>query len=97
MKFSVTQAHIDTGVREDPLSCAVALCLKEQLPPDCGLDLDAVKTDRVRFSDADGHDYEWFMPPEVERWIVKFDDGKEVQPFEFELELPCPSEVEVEQ
>ena len=32
LKLSISQRHIDQGVRHDPLRCALALALKEQLP-----------------------------------------------------------------
>lgn len=76
MKIKVTQDDIDCGVRKVKSACPVALATK------------------LHFSNADvivDYDtlfigYEWFtLPEEAKDFINNFDNGDEVEPFEFEV------------
>lgn len=94
MVIQVTQGDIDRGVPNNPRGCPIARALNRSLKVadvlvdvgginfllgDCGLD-------------GDGEDLEYVSVanlPQVSRFINAFDYNEEVQPFEFELDIPC--------
>ena len=77
MKIKVTQKHIDAGKAED---CPVALAMR-----DSGLVQPDVGQDDIRWQK--GAHQEWCITPaKVYVFIMRFDDGRSVRPFEFELD-----------
>jgi hypothetical protein len=84
MIVKVTQEHIDKGKRIDCYHCPVALAL---------LDVFKVKTVNVGAFDLriglfpDNLIFTVPTPSLVERFIYRFDEGRSVEPFEFELSL----------
>lgn len=87
MQIQVKQEHIDKGVQGKCGSCPIALAINENL-------VDGVISN-VRYSRVDlvkNEVYlaeELWLPPEASRFIRSFDNGEQVQPFSFELEIPA--------
>jgi len=85
--MQVRQEHIDKGIREKCGSCPIALAINEHL-------VDGVISN-VRYSRVDLVKNEVYLveelrlPPEASRFIRSFDNGEQVQPFSFELEIPA--------
>ena len=85
----VEQRHIDEGVPNEPGMCPVALAIKGQ--PGCR---------RVLVGHCGGHVYfENFRPPasfhlpkKVSKFILDFDEGEDVEPFEFKMNLESDHE-----
>lgn len=88
MKVKVTQQHIDSGVRGCAFDCPVALALM-----DAGdFAYTAATGTRVQLWLKGSNlsrlpDYEVALPPNVWTFISRFDAGKTVAPFEFEIDL----------
>lgn len=83
MKVSVTQDHIDRGLRHSAGFCPIALAMNEQHGPG-----HLVATCESLFTNEDGVVAWLKMPSEADDFIGKFDTGEPVQPFEFEV-TPC--------
>lgn len=86
MRIAVTEADIANGCRLQATSCPVALALTRSLAA-LGCDPeDEVHvcwgTKQIQIGDAVIP-----MPDEVQDFAGRFDDGQEVEPFVFELEL----------
>lgn len=79
MRISVTQDHIDRGVKGDSCYCPVAIAMREA-------DYRSPKVGRVsvRF-DWDGGRAVLPVPYSVKTFVYRFDAGLDVWPFEFEL------------
>ena len=73
--IKLTQHHIDRGVRLSRFDCPISLALG-----DLGFSEILVDVDFIWF---DGWSHK--TPTMVAEWIIAFDAGKEVRPFEFEL------------
>ena len=76
MKIEVTQAHIEQGVKSDCSLCPVALAMAES-----GFDQ----------PHATCRDLSWLgvlvkTPLRVSEWIERFDLGRQVEPFTFEID-----------
>jgi len=78
-KFSVTQEHIDSGEPANASVCPIALAIREKL------NLNSVKVfpSSVRL---DSHP-SYPLPRSAQRFIVRFDQGYPVKPFNFVLEI----------
>jgi len=77
MKVTVTQQHIDKGVKGSCGFCPIALAIKEAFNTDYVLvasDLDIGESIR-----------DFPTPEEVQQFYCDFDRGQPVQPFTFEL------------
>jgi hypothetical protein len=79
MKIVVTQEHIDRGIREECRACPIALAIMEALGWTDGV---KVENDLVFVANA-----EYPLPTEAQVFVFNFDNGLEVIPFEFELEV----------
>ena len=93
MKFELTEDHIRAGKQGNCSMCPVALCLREQAPDSV---VTGIQTSTRSRSTAEtwagitvlrvrGEYYR--TPPEVSSFITRFDDGKTVKPFSFEVDL----------
>ena len=82
MKIKVTQEHIDNGWRCSRGWCPIALALRDVFGRDCD-----PRVSGVHIALGPGTSYR--TPPEAMYFISDYDDGRTVQPFEFELE-PAP-------
>lgn len=80
MKIKVTQQMIDRGVRCDSFRCAITLAFNA-----AGFDV-MVTADHVDFYDARGEVCATLpLPALAQHWQKQYDDGQQVQPFEFEM------------
>lgn len=84
MKITVTQQHIDKGVRGSCSSDPISLALQ-----DAGFKNPWAGTDRITASGFGPFRryYSLETPPALLAFMRDFDTGKEVLPFEFELEV----------
>lgn len=80
MKVSVTQKHIDQGVKGSTTHDPVALAMK-----DAGAIRVWVSPVYLGWTDANRKTYSVPTPDEVLRFMKVFDNGAYVQPFEFEV------------
>jgi hypothetical protein len=79
----VTEDHIKSGVRKDATSCPIALalqnrhdCTSVEVEP-CGITFDRAG-------------WRWkarAVPANAETFMLRFDEGAPVEPFEFDLEV----------
>ena len=89
MRIKVTPEHINKGIGRHCLYCPMALAMR-----DAGLDVEVIQSGRVSIR-PEG----WLSPylarlPKVAcDFIIDFDCGESVGPFEFELELPTEEEM----
>jgi hypothetical protein len=84
MKIEVTQTHILSGERSNPKCCAVAIACK-----DAGLDvtIDYIIRNGKEIIVASPIGSECIkLPKIVHDFVERFDEGKHVEPFTFELE-----------
>ena len=77
MKITVTQNNIDNGVPKNSCKCPIARALKQIFP---GEDIE-VKRSSIYI----GKSIHYAMPLKACYFIVDFDEGREVYPFEFEV------------
>ena len=81
---SVTKEHIAQGKRENAGSCPIALAVKSLLPVkktrQVRVYTDQLKLTRVIRKSA--------LPLEAKNFILKFDSGKDVEPFSFLVDIP---------
>lgn len=81
MKIIVTQEDIDAGKAQCCDSCPVALAAQR-----AGLTNTRVGEDTSFYYDYASHEFKHFgLPREARAFIKRFDDGKKVEPFEFEV------------
>lgn len=78
MKIKVTRKHIEQGERLETRSCPIALAFK-----DLGWGSVQVYTLKV-YKKKKGKKY--LLPSSAIKFITKFDEGKTVRPFTFELD-----------
>src|SRR2546423_13684013 len=82
MKITVTAEDIDGGIRRDPHNCPVARALRR-----AGVAHSGVGGIAVMLGNQDQR-MMVFLPGPAQEWIMQFDWGQPVQPFEFEIVLP---------
>lgn len=83
IKFNVTQEDINSGIRNDCTRCPIAHALRRAHPL-----LEIPEPGDFSFYSADGKFYEardW--PSDVAKFILGFDEGKIVEPFESYIEF----------
>jgi len=79
VKVIVTEQDIVNGIRHDCSSCPIALALKRVFPnsdPDVGYDSYIHRNGQSTLVLT--------VPPTAQDFILRFDDGEDVEPFEFE-------------
>jgi len=81
VNVKITQALIDTGDRGSAELCPVTRGMKE-----AGMHYPWVNTEYINFF-YEGEDHQEPTPPLVALFIMDFDAGEPVEPFEFELEV----------
>ena len=84
IKVEVTQRHINSGLKRDCNKCPVALVLKEIFPNASRIIVGGFAIDMY----ALGEEYFHNFPDSVGNFTLAFDDGKEVEPFAFEIDVP---------
>lgn len=83
VRVSVTQQDIDIGKRVSGGACPLALALTRACGGDCWV---------YGFGIAEIGGQQFGMPEEATAFVLNFDCGHAVQPFEFDLEVPeCAS------
>lgn len=81
MKIQVTDYHIQYGMRGRSRYCPVALALPKSKT--CN------SVNKENLADWLSGRKICALPREVKEFISKFDDGKQVKPFEFSLSAEC--------
>lgn len=84
IKLSISSDDIKHGVLNCNTDCPVARAVKSVLKYKYRRNVRAYNT-HVRFTRMIKH---FWYPSSVERFINRFDAGKPVKPFNFELDLP---------
>jgi hypothetical protein len=79
----VTQEDIDEGTKGDCTFCPIALAVDRALGGECCV---AVTIFDVYITE-NAHAEVFPLPSEARQFIQRFDKGKPVSPFEFELDL----------
>lgn len=82
-QIRVKEKHIQQAVKRDSRHCMIADAIKAQIP-DAKYIL--VDVQSIRWSDLKkGERYQYFTPTQAQQAILKFDQGKPVEPFTFQL------------
>ncbi len=81
MKISVTQQHINSGLRGSCSGDPISLAMKN-----AGLDKPWASPDHLAWR-VGFRDYSVRTPENVVQFMQDFDNNKPVQPFEFEVEV----------
>lgn len=86
MLVKVTEQHKKLGVKGKYSTCPVALAMNSQvlLPVN---QYWKVFTEVFYLCEEDDRLKPFWIPDEVTEWIVKFDQGADPEPFEFEFDL----------
>ena len=80
MKIEVTQHDIDKGLNNNCFLCPIAHAVKRKM----GTDSVLVYCDRISvMSTVTSYNYK--LPKKARTFIKRFDDGKPVEPFTFEI------------
>ena len=79
-KITVTQGDIETGIPNLPLDCPISLAMRKRGLEYCVIKVFAHRRfgfgpDKIR------------LPVKAQSFIKRFDAGKKVKPFSFEVEL----------
>lgn len=83
VKISVTQDHINLGVRHGAAVCPIARAVREQID---GASFVTVKSYVSLYSQHEDRSISYTLPNEARLFMERFDEGLSVQPFEFEME-----------
>ena len=94
-EFSLTQDHIDNGIAEDTHECVVALCIIDNLNlEDAEVDFDYLLGDGTLTGSVTCHpekglvSLEITLTEEVLEIASRFDNGEEIAPCDFVLDIP---------
>jgi len=85
MKIVVTDGCIESGHRNDPCGCPIAIAARH-----AGFMLAAVETDAIYLYGWANRQAPIPLPPEATSFINDYDEGRPVEPFEFELPVEGP-------
>src|SRR5215472_15246585 len=77
----VTQQHIDESTRKDSSHCMIADAVYAAVP---GAQFVSVDLQMIRFS-KDDFRYTYFTPRKAQVELIRFDQGLQPEPFEFQL------------
>lgn len=83
MKVIVTKEHIDNGVCGSSTNCPIAYALIEK----SSVKLRSVGSGFVEVVNKKNETFLYILPQKARQFIEDFDDGKEVEPFSFEMRL----------
>lgn len=84
MRVHVTEADIAKALANDSAHCVVAQAIARQEKGATRIEVD---TQTIRFSKA-GERFAYLTPPVVQAYVVAFDAGDPVEPFDFSLRGP---------
>jgi hypothetical protein len=92
----VTKEHIKKGLAGEPQSCAIALALGAKLDGLISVNGEAVTFYEIADDQAGSQTF--WLPMEAKIFVAQFDEGEEVEPFEFDLvdENPDPQQTQIE-
>jgi hypothetical protein len=83
MKIKVTLKDIEEGFRGSCYDCPVALAFKREVKPTTQIGLN-VGTERILHREV--HEWDTYtLPKKAQTFIKRFDNGKRVEPFTFEI------------
>ena len=86
MKVRVLQSHVSHGVQRNSQHCMIADAIKAACPQAQHV---LVDLQSIRFSDPVKRiRYTYLTPAVAQQRLLRFDQGKRVQPFEIKLESP---------
>lgn len=89
-KVNVLEEDIERASRNDSLRCVVVQAIARTLPEASGIQVD---TQTIRFRVGDKR-YQYLTPPAAAQYVVDFDAGDVIHPFNFQLR--DPREVQVQ-
>jgi hypothetical protein len=78
----VTEEDIDRAIRSDSYNCVVAQAVARAIPNAHHIEVD---TQLIRFTHGTGERYGYLTPYSVQGYVVAFDAGDPIRPFEFQL------------
>lgn len=85
-KITVEKSHITDSIRKDSRHCMIADAIKDTFPKAVYIMVDL---QTIKFSDPVTHKRMVFLtPPTAQINLLKFDQGKSVKPFTFNLPTP---------
>jgi hypothetical protein len=84
MKIKVTLKDIEEGYRGSCYDCPIALAFKREVKPTSPIGLD-VGAERILHREACTWNA-YTLPKKAQTFIKRFDGGKPVKPFTFEIE-----------
>ncbi len=91
--LKISQKQIDTAVKRDAHHCMIADSIKAKFPEAKYIHVDLQS---VTFSDfKTGKRYKYFTPPEAQVALLRFDQGKKVEPFKMALTEGRESKISV--
>ena len=82
-QISVTQKHINEGVRQKSKYCPISLALQEAFPDECSV---TVGGDDTTFVSASMGVRDIVLPDVARKFISEFDSGSKVAPFKFAID-----------
>lgn len=92
MKVKVTEQDIQRGIQHDPRHCMVARACRRTFPGATSVLVGGVLA-TIRPAPQPGEAWvnstDYILPPAVIEAMCDFDNGRKVEPFEFELEPVC--------
>ena len=80
-RIKVTQADIDRAITSHSSKCVVAQAIARQIPDAVYIDVD---TQTIRFT-RQGRRWAYLTPYAVQGYVIAFDAGDEIEPFDFTL------------
>ena len=80
--IKVTQDHINEGLINNPKCCPIALAFKEQAS---GCISTSVEKLILEWEDDNHKKYAAMLPADALKFVSDFDNGIDVNPFEFEI------------
>jgi hypothetical protein len=84
LEIQVSQEDIDRGIREDSARCVVARAIARTIPDATRIEVD---TQAIRFTSG-GKRLIYLTPWTAQNYVVAFDAGDEIKPFEFRIGNP---------
>ena len=93
--INVNQNHIQMGKPKEPLGCPIYLALKDARVPVTRVEDYVFETTRKLKRGVVDQFYD--LPSRASRFIKRFDEGKSVKPFSFEINVPVRCRIPYEE
>lgn len=81
MKIQVRPKHIREGEKESAESCPIALAIRARQFQDVWVE----RVDVMAYHPHTQKDVYWSLPPVAQAFLGRFDEGRPVKPFTFEM------------